>query len=285
MKIYNVLGFAIIAFQILLSALLAPAELGPYWGMAVGFGYLLISWFMGGLYLSDIIHLGISHRALDYKEWFIKTVTLINNAFFVYVDPVSWVNRHRLHHKFSDHDGDPNKLDSDGFWKTLYLCVFPYPTTANLASDDILKTWPFRLVSHPLFIVISPVLSCGLLYLFVRDWTFAIAVWAGVRVFALWVNMVQNYWTHDRRWGTRTYADDSDNAMNIGDWLPVMSTFSACWQNNHHHYPHLLRTTHAPGEFDFGYMTVRVMAALGLVTPSSTGTVKPKDLALAEVTL
>ena len=56
--------------------------------------------------------------------------------------------------------------------------------------------------------------------------------------------------------------------MNIGDWLPVMATFSACWQNNHHHYPHLLRTTHAPGEFDFGYMTVRVMSALGLVKPS-----------------
>jgi hypothetical protein len=48
------------------------------------------------------------------KDWFIKTVTLVNNAFFVYVDPVSWVNRHRLHHKFSDHAGDPNKLREKG---------------------------------------------------------------------------------------------------------------------------------------------------------------------------
>jgi stearoyl-CoA desaturase (delta-9 desaturase) len=285
MKIYNVLGLATLSLQLLISATLAPDWLGPWWGMVVGFGYLLISWFMAGLYLSDMIHLGIAHRALDYKEWFLKTVTLVNNAFFVYVDPVSWVNRHRLHHKFSDHAGDPNKLDADGFWKTLYLCVIPYRTTDNLANDDILKTWPFRLVSHPLFIIISPVLSCGLLYLFVRDWTFAIGVWLGVRVFALWVNMVQNYWTHDRRWGWRTYDDANDNAMNIGDWLPVMATFSACWQNNHHHYPHLLRTTHAPGQFDFGYMTVRVMSAMGLVKPSNTGTFKPEDLALAEVAL
>jgi fatty-acid desaturase len=36
----------------------------------------------------------------------------------VYVDPVSWVNRHRLHHQFADHVGDPNKLDADGFWQT-----------------------------------------------------------------------------------------------------------------------------------------------------------------------
>jgi fatty-acid desaturase len=97
--------------------------------------------------------------------------------------------------------------------------------------------------------------------------------------------MVQNYWTHDRRWGTRRYDDPNDNAMNIGDWLPVMATFSACWQNNHHHYPHLLRTTHGPDEFDFGYMTVRVLAALRLVKPSETGTDKPPDLALSELAL
>ncbi|MDX2462342.1 MAG: fatty acid desaturase, partial [Gammaproteobacteria bacterium] len=231
------------------------------------------------------IHLGIAHRALDYKEWFIKAVTLVNNTFGVYVDPVSWVSRHRLHHKFADHEGDPNKLDSDGFWRTMYLCLFPYPCKENMANDDILKTWPFRLVAHPLFIIVAPVFSIGLLWLIVPDLKFAVGVWFGVRVFALWVNMVQNYWTHDRRWGTRRYDDAGDNAMNIGDWLPVTATFSACWQNNHHHYPHLLRTSHDAGEYDFGYMTVRAMSALGLVKPSKTGTVKPDDLALAEVSL
>jgi stearoyl-CoA desaturase (delta-9 desaturase) len=284
MKIYNVIGYSILVLQLLISALLAPPWLGPWTGMAVGFSYLLISWFLGGLYLSDVIHMGIAHRALDYKEWFVKTVTIVNNTVGVYVDPVSWVNRHRLHHRFSDHAGDPNKLSTDGFWKTMYLCLKPYRCTENMATDAILKTWPFRLVSHPLFVLVAPILSCGLLWLVVRDWKFAIGVWLGVRVFALWVNMVQNYWTHDRRWGTRRYHDE-DNAMNIGDWLPVMATFSACWQNNHHHYAHLLRLTHDRAEFDFGYMTVRVMSVLGLVKPSKTGTNKPGDVALAEVTV
>jgi fatty-acid desaturase len=284
MRIYNLLGYSALALHVLISALLAPPWLGPWWGMAVGFAYLLVSWFLAGLYLSDIIHMGIAHRALDYKEWFIKSVALVNNALGVYVDPVSWVNRHRLHHRFADHAGDPNKLSADGFWKTLYLCLFPYPTTVNLATDDILKTWPFRLVSHPLFMLISPVLSCGLLWLLVRDWKFVVGVWFSVRIFALWVNMIQNYWTHDRRFGTRRY-DDDDNAMNIGDWLPVMATFSACWQNNHHHYAHLLRLTHDAAEFDFGYRTVRVMGGLGLVKPSKTGTNKPSDVTLAEIAL
>jgi stearoyl-CoA desaturase (delta-9 desaturase) len=285
MKIYNLLGYGALGFQLALSAFLAPPSIGPWWGMAIGIGYLLGSWFLCGVYLSDVMHMGIAHGALDYKEWFIKGVTLANNTVGVYVDPVSWVNRHRLHHRFADHPGDPNKLDADGFWRTMYLCVFPYQCTMNVATDDILQTWPFRLVSHPLFAAISPVLSLGLLWLLVRNWPFAIGVWLGTRVFALWVNMVQNYWTHDRRWGTRRYDDPDDNAMNIGDWLPVTATFSACWQNNHHHYPHLLRTTHGPGEFDFGYLTVRVMSAMGLVKPSSTGADKPGDVALAELTL
>jgi fatty-acid desaturase len=284
-KIYNLAGIATLALQAVLSVVLAPPWLGPWRGLAIGMGYLLVSWFVAGLYLSDVIHMGITHRALDYKEWFIKTVTLVNNSLGIYVDPVSWVNRHRLHHKFADHAGDPNKLAADGFWKTLFRCVIPYPCHTNLANDAILKTWPFRLVSDPLFAAISPVLSCGLLWLFVRDWRFAVGVWLGVRIFALWVNMVQNYWTHDRRFGTRRYDDPGDNAMNIGDRFPVIATFSACWQNNHHHYPYLLRTTHDPAEFDFGLMTVRVMAALGLVEASTLGRRDPGDLKLAELEL
>ncbi len=285
MKIYNAVGCATLVLHALLSAFLAPDGLGPWWGLAVGFAYLSISWFVCGLYLSDVIHMGIAHRALDYEEWFIKAVTLLNNALGIYVNPVTWVNRHRLHHKFADQSGDPNKLHSDGFWKTLYLCVVPYRCTANLATDPILATRPFRLVSHPLFALVSPVLSCGLLWWLVRDWRFAVGVWLGVRVFALWVNMIQNYWTHDRRFGTRRYDDPNDNAMNIGDWFPVTVTFSACWQNNHHHHPRFLRLTHDPAEYDFGFLTVKVMSALGLVRPSESGRIEPEGLALAEIGL
>lgn len=71
--------------------------------------------------------------------------------------------------------------------------------------------------------------------------------------------------------------------MNIGDWLPVTATFSACWQNNHHHYPHLLRVTHHPAEYDFGFATVGVMKMLGLVKASASGTRLPSDVPLKEL--
>jgi hypothetical protein len=62
--------------------------------------------------------------------------------------------------------------------------------------------------------------------------------------------------------------------MNIGDWLPVMATFSACWQ-----------TTITAIRICCGPRTLRassiwlsdrpVMRALGLVEASKTGTHSP----------
>ncbi len=279
MRIYNAIGYSILILYLAACLLLAPAHLGPWVGLAIGAVYLIACWFFAGVYLSCVIHMGIAHRALDYKEWFVKSLTLVNNTFGIYIDPVSWVNRHRLHHRFADHPGDPNKLASDGFWRTLVLCLFPYKTDINVANDAILKTWPFRLVANPLFVVIAQTLSFLLLSRLVGDLRFAALLWIGTRIFALWVNMVQNYWTHDRRFGYRRYEDD-DNAMNIRDWLPVTATFSACLQNNHHHSPGLLRLSHEDTEYDLGFKAVKVMKALGLVNATSRGAELPSDVPL-----
>jgi len=81
----------------------------------------------------------------------------------------------------------------------------------------------------------------------------------------------------DRKQGQ---GDEEDNAMNIGEWLPVTATFSACLQNNHHHYEGLLRLSHDKSEYDFGFITVKVMKHLGLVKATSTGAQIPKDVPL-----
>ena len=284
MKIYNLIGYSLIASHVLASGLFAPDGWHPSFGALVGIVYLLFIWFAGGVYLSDVLHMGIAHKTLDYKEWFIKSITLFYNATGIYVNPVKWVNRHRHHHAFSDQPGDPNKLHDDGFWKTLYLCIFPYKCKRNIANDKIFNTLALRLVSNPYFAVFAQASSYALLWLIVGDWTYAAILWVSVRVFALWVNMIQNYWTHDRRFGTRRYHDE-DNAMNLGGWLPVTVSFSASLQNNHHHFPHFHRTSHDENEYDFGLMTVRLMKSLGLVEPSSIGRQKPDGIALQNIGL
>jgi fatty-acid desaturase len=281
MKTYNLVGYSIVLAYLVGCLYFAPSYLGPWMGMLVGAGYFLVFWFLCGVYLADVLHMGIAHRALDYRQWFIKTLTAVNNLFGLYVNPTAWVNRHRLHHKYSDHPGDPNKLGSDGFWGTLYHILAPYPCTENAATDAIFQTRVFRLVSNRYFAMFTQFFSLSLLWLLVRDLKFALVMWIGLRVFALWVNMVQNYWTHTRTYGYRRYDDDQDNAMNIGEWFPVTSTFSACLQNNHHHYPSLLRLSHDESEYDFGFLTVKAMKSLGLVKATTRGTVIPKDFPLS----
>lgn len=283
MKVYNLVGYSIIFLHLLISGLLAPVEWGFLIGAIVGFLYLVFIWFFGGVYLSDVTHMGIAHRTLDYKEWFIKFITVFYNVVGIYINPQTWVNRHRHHHAFSDHLGDPNKLHEDGFWKTMYLCIFPYKCKKNLARDEIFNSFTFRLVSNNYFAIFSQFSSYGLLYLLVGDWLFALFLWGNVRIFALWINMIQNYWTHDRRFGTRRYEDKHDNAMNLGEWLPVTASFSASLQNNHHHFPRFLRTSHDESEYDFGFITVRIMKSLGLVEASSSGIQKPEGIALKEI--
>ena len=102
MKIYLVAGYATLALYAIACMVLAPPHIGPWAGLAIGATYFVVVWFVAGLYLSPVIHLGIAHRSLDYKEWFIKTITVVNNLFGIYINPVSWVNRHRLHHSFAD---------------------------------------------------------------------------------------------------------------------------------------------------------------------------------------
>jgi sn-1 stearoyl-lipid 9-desaturase len=282
MRIYNVVGYALLILHASISALLAPPALGPVAGLAVGMLYLVFIWLVAGLYLPEILHMGIAHRALEFKGWFVKSTTLLCNTVAIYVNPQSWVNRHRHHHAFSDRDGDPNKLGADRFWKTLYLCLFPYKCQFDLARDPIFATWPMRLASRPVFAVVSQLTSYAFVWAIVSDWVYALGLWFSVRLVGLWTNMMQNYWTHDRRFGARRYHDD-DNAMNIGDWLPVTATFSACLQNNHHHHPQFLRLSHSADEYDFGFQVARLMKSLGLVKASHTGGRLPAGLELNEV--
>jgi fatty-acid desaturase len=282
-ELYDVSGWAIAVAYVLACAYFAPRAVGPRVGVAIGAVYFVACWFVGGVYLSCVIHMGIAHRALDFRRWFVIAITVVNNTFGVYVNPVTWVNRHRLHHKHSDHPGDPNKLASDGFWRTLYLCLMPYECQQNLANDEILRSLPFRVVSNWPFAVIAQTFNFWLLCLAVGKVGFAAVLWVGFRVFALWINMIMNYWTHERRFGCRRYDDDRDNAMNVGEWLPVTVTLSACLQNNHHHSQGLLRLSHGEREYDPGFAVVKVMKALGLVRATHGGARIPDDVPLVSL--
>ena len=49
MKIYNVVGYAILVVYVAACAYFAPPHLGPWAGLLIGAAYLAASWFVAGL--------------------------------------------------------------------------------------------------------------------------------------------------------------------------------------------------------------------------------------------
>ena len=280
-RVYNLFAYLTVGGYLAACALISPLH-GDHWlSLGVGFTYFVFVWFTNGIYLGNALHLGLSHRSLDVKPWFVHAITVFTNTFCVYINPVTWCNRHRLHHTYADHAGDPNKLERDGLFRTAWLMLFPYPCVAEMTTEPIFRSWSMRLVSNLYYAVFSQFSSYALLWALTGDWKFALVPWAGMRLVAGYINLLQNYWTHDRRFGTRRYQDEGDHAMNIDHWLPVWLSFSACLQNNHHHAPRFVRLSHDPREPDFGFTTVKWMRALGLARPNPAGLLVPEGANLS----
>src|SRR6185436_18938619 len=174
-------GYRLLFLHAALFLFLAPPEFGLCNGLLVGILYMLVLWFIMGVYLSNLLHMGISHRALHFKDWFAQAVTLTHNTVGVYVDPNLWVRRHRKHHAHTDRTGDPLKLPGDGFWKVLWMAIVPYDAETVEPRDPILASWPFRLVSNTPFAIFSQISSFAILCLIVRDWKYALALWVSFR--------------------------------------------------------------------------------------------------------
>jgi hypothetical protein len=79
MRVYNFTGYSLIIIHVLAAGLTAPEQWGFVLGAAGGFLYLLFIWFFGGMYLSNVMHMGIAHKTLAFKEWFTKSITLFFN--------------------------------------------------------------------------------------------------------------------------------------------------------------------------------------------------------------
>jgi stearoyl-CoA desaturase (delta-9 desaturase) len=281
---YIVIGYLVTGVAIAAGALLFPFHDSPLASLGLTVGYYALVWMLAGLYLANVVHLGLAHRAVDVKPWFLYAILIANHTLGCYLNLITWSNRHRLHHLYSDRAGDPNKRPDDGFWATFYRSQVPYSSIATVIPEPVFSALPVRLLNNPIAAVLSQLTSFGFAWWIAGDWRLALTLWIGIRVIAAYIHWIQNYWAHDRRFGTRRY-DDDDHAMNIDHWLPVLLTFSACLQNNHHHAPRFLRLSHSRAEPDWGFVTLRWLYKLGVVTPTPVGLQIPEGAELEEVGL
>jgi stearoyl-CoA desaturase (delta-9 desaturase) len=220
----------------------------------------ILYWFCIGFGIGMGYHRLHTHRsykvpvALEYFFAICGTLTLEGG-------PIFWVATHRVHHQYSDTDGDPHTPQHGGFWAHVGWIMFGEPKhndTNRMAkyAPDLAKV-PFYVWLNnyhwlPIIALSAILYAFGGLQLVL--WGTCLRVVLGLH--ATWL---VNSATH--MWGSRRFAtrDDSRNS-----WWVALVTFGEGWHNNHHAHPTSARHGLAWYEFDLTWIQIWVLKQLGI---------------------
>ena len=210
------------------------------------------------------LHRGQAHKALIFhpilshfmRFWLWLTTGMVTKQ---------WVAVHRKHHRFSDEPGDPHSPHVYGIKQVFFKGAMLY----HAASKDkvMVDTYgvgtPADWIEHNLYSAHSR-LGIGILFLFniiVFGWIGAI-IW-GIQMLWIpfWAAGVVNGVGH--WWGYRN-GETKDRSRNIVPWGIVIGGEEL--HNNHHLDPASARLSRRWWEFDIGWMYIRLLSALRLVT-------------------
>ncbi len=213
-------------------------------------------------------HRLLTHRGYRVPRW-LELVISGCGTLALEGGPIFWVATHRVHHQFSDHEGDPH-TPHDGTWWAHAGWILSgralHSETALLGryAPDLTRDPGQRWLSkyHWVPLTTSGFLQMGIGY--------ALAGWKGLFGMVLWGTFLRttiglhstwlvNSATH--LWGGRRFETKDDSRNN---WIVALLTGGEGWHNNHHAHPVSARHGLAWYEFDVNYYGIWVMEKLGL---------------------
>ena len=238
---------------------------------------LVLHWMAVGLGISMGYHRLHTHRGFktfrlfDYFLAVCGTLTLEGG-------PIFWVATHRLHHQYSDKPEDPHSPRVSGFWAHAGWIIFgeaQHDDTARLAryAPDLNKDAFYRWLSAWHWVPLT-VLGLGLL-----AWGgWGMVIWAiflrvTVGLHATWMI---NSATHI--FGSRRFNID-DDSKNV--WWVALLTFGEGWHNNHHAHPVSAKHGLAWYEFDWTWVSLKLLSAFGIVWDLKVAKIKGLEEAAA----
>jgi fatty-acid desaturase len=233
----------------------------------------------GTLGINLCYHRLLAHRGFSCPKWLEHGLALLGVC-CLQDTPARWVAIHRRHHQHSDEQADPHSPLVSFFWGHMgWLLVENedlkrlgiYERYAkDLLSDRFYKrlergAWWVRIVGLSWLVfflggLIGERLAGG-------SWTQSLQFAASVLLWGVVVRTVLvwhitwsvNSVTH--LWGYRRYATDEHSTNNV--FIGFLSNGEG-WHNNHHADSRSARHGHAWWELDVTYLTVRLLAVLGL---------------------
>jgi fatty-acid desaturase len=180
-------------------------------------------------------------------------------ACMMFVDPVRFAGKHRLHHRFSDTGRDVHS-PRDGLWFCwIWSLIDEGCTDADFVAEapDLMAfpelRWLHRNFAAPGLIAAVAFFAIGGFSMLAVGYCLSVTI-------LLHQTSALNYFCH--RWGYRRFETKDGSRNN-----PVIAllTFGEGWHNNHHRFPRSARTGATRLEVDPFFGVIRLMALLGLV--------------------
>ncbi len=223
---------------------------------------VILWWFAGSLGVGIGYHRLLTHRGFKTPRWFERTLSVIGSL-AIQSGPLTWVTTHRLHHAFTETDGDPHSPRHGTYWSHMGWIFRGTAQNNSMATmqrycPDIVKD-PFQLALDKYYWVPTVVVAIGLF----AFGGLTMVLWGiFLRVVVGWhFTWLVNSATH--LWGTRRF-ETRDDSRNNG--LIAAITWGEGWHNNHHAHPRSARHGLAWYEFDINWIEIKVMEKLGLVS-------------------
>jgi stearoyl-CoA desaturase (delta-9 desaturase) len=225
-------------------------------------------------------HRLLTHRGFRSPTWLEHTLVTLGVC-NLQETPAFWVGMHRRHHQFADHDADPHSPGAGMWWAHIAWFLFERPgeerpvITARYAADVLRDPYYAWLERGGAYVVVlftwaacflagfGGALLSGDSLVNAAWFGASILVWGGwVRTVAVWhqtwlVNSVAH------RWGYRNFPTDDDSRNNL---LLGVLCYGEGWHNNHHADPRSAKHGRRWWELDVAWLTIRLLAALGLAT-------------------
>ncbi|CAN5284692.1 fatty acid desaturase [soil metagenome] len=238
--------------------------------MALFLTVLILSYLYHGLGVTVGYHRLLSHRSFKVPLW-LEYLIVSGGYLCLEGSPIFWVTAHRLHHRYSDHAGDPHS-PRDGFWHAFFgwMLKAKAADTAAISKKLCPDVWRDSIyrwldVGHTdaraLLCIFFFVAFRALIFFTLGPTALFANLIASVVIFCApcLVNSVCHLPDH----GYQNF-DARDNSRNV--WWVGLLALGEGWHNNHHALPHSARHGLKPDELDVSWMMISVLKALGLAS-------------------
>jgi len=223
-------------------------------------------WISGSLGIGMGYHRLLTHRGYKTPKW-IEYFLTICATLTLEGGPIFWVATHRIHHQFTDRDGDPHSPRDGKWWSHMGWILIGksmHHDTTTLAryvpdlAKDKFHLWTTKYHYLPMIVLGLALLAMGGLPLLL----WGIFTRTVIGLHATWlVNSVTHIWG-SRRFSTR---DTSTN-----NWFVALLTFGEGWHNNHHAHPTSSRHGLKWYEIDMNWYGIWALKMLGLAQQIKT---------------